>query len=157
MELLIDNIEFSEKVIEISENKLSNEILEEIIKNKNDDCIYEIEIDKNKIDKEESEKEEIIKKKKGRKSKKNKLEIENKKIKPVRLFPTLNKKIFDVIKINNNEYFFDTDFNILLDNDVIPIGFKENNKFIFYSEVDENIKQIKKDNKEVKKILDKII
>ena len=96
-----------------------------------------------------------VKKKKGRKSKKTKLlELEQAKtVIPVRLFPILNEKIFDVVKINGDEYFYDADFNILLDKKVVPIGLKLNSKYIFYSDTLINIKQVQNDNHEVKKIL----
>ena len=93
-----------------------------------------------------------VKKKKGRKSKKIKeLELEQEKPKePVKRFPKLSEKIFDVLKINDIEYFYDTDFNLLLDTHVVPVGFKYDKKFVFYSETNNNINQIKKDDNELK-------
>lgn len=99
-----------------------------------------------------------IKKKKGRKSKKNK-ELELEQLKPkeiVRPFPKLSEKIFDVLTIEGTEYFYDTDFNLLLDKDVEPVGFKVKDKFIFYSETSNIIENVKRDDLEVKKIFDNI-
>ena len=80
-----------------------------------------------------------IKKKKGRKSKQTKIleqeEIERNKV-PIKLFPNLKEKIFDVIKINDDEYFLDTDFGIIYNNEIKQIGIKKNDKYIFYSEID---------------------
>ncbi len=96
-----------------------------------------------------------IKKKKGRKSKKNKeLELEQTKPKEIiRAFPKLSEKIFDVLTIDGTEYFYDTDFNLLLDKDVEPVGFKDVKKFMFYSEISNVIENVKKDDLEVKNIL----
>lgn len=80
-----------------------------------------------------------IKKKKGRKSKQTKMleqeEIEKNKV-PIKLFPTLNEKIFDVVEINNMEYFLDSDFGILYNNEINQIGIKKNNKYMMYDEID---------------------
>ena len=80
-----------------------------------------------------------IKKKIGRKSKQTKIleqeEIERNKV-PIKLFPNLKEKIFDVIKINDDEYFLDTDFGIIYNNEIKQIGIKKNDKYIFYSEID---------------------
>lgn len=104
-----------------------------------------------------------IKKKKGRKSKKKelelKLELETKKENlMINKFPKLSEKIFDVLVINGIEYFYDTEFNILLDSNVIPVGFKlkHNNKFVFYSEITENSNMIKNDDYEVNNLINKI-
>jgi hypothetical protein len=99
-----------------------------------------------------------IKKKKGRKSKKNK-ELELEQLKPkeiIRPFPKLSEKIFDVLTIDGTEYFYDTDFNLLLDKDVEPVGFKVVDKFIFYSEISNVIENVKRDDLEVKKIFDNL-
>ena len=99
------------------------------------------------------------KKKKGRKSKKNKaLELE--KIKPKEIprpFPKLCEKIFDVLNIDKIEYFYDTDFNLLLDENVEPVGFKNKDKFIFYSETLKFTENIKKDDDEVKLLVKSLI
>lgn len=96
-----------------------------------------------------------IKKKKGRKSKKDKLlELQNvKPPEPVRLFPTLNEKIFDVVEIGGKEYYYDVDFSKLLDSTANYVGYKSDGKFVFYDRVSEQIEQIKRDNTEVEKIL----
>lgn len=84
-----------------------------------------------------------IKKKKGRKSKQTKIleqeELERNKI-PIKLFPTLNEKIFDVVKIDRVEYYLDTDFGILYNDEVKQIGIKKNDKYIMYD--DTNITKI---------------
>lgn len=84
-----------------------------------------------------------IKKKKGRKSKQTKIleqeELERNKI-PIKLFPTLNEKIFDVVKIDGVEYYLDTDFGILYNDEVKQIGIKKNDKYIMYD--DTNITKI---------------
>ena len=78
-----------------------------------------------------------VKKKKGRKSKQTKLleleEFERNKV-PVKLFPMLNEKIFDLVEINGKEYFLDTDFSILYDEKIKQVGIKKNNEYIMYSE-----------------------
>lgn len=96
-----------------------------------------------------------IKKKKGRKSKKDKLlEIQNAKPpEPIKVFPTLNEKIFDVVEIGGKEYFYDSDFNKLLDSNVNYIGYKLNGKFIFYDNINDDNEYLKNDNDEVQKIL----
>ena len=99
-----------------------------------------------------------VKKKKGRKSKKVKeLELgEEKPIEAIIRFPKLSEKIFDVLQISDVEYFYDTDFNLLLDSNVNPVGFKHDKKFIFYSETISDIDQVKKDNEEFKNIIEKV-
>ena len=98
-----------------------------------------------------------IKKKKGRKSKKVKQMEEQllneKKIENIRLFPSLNEKIFDLVKINSIEYFYDSDFNVLLNEQVEPIGYKNEDKYILYSEADKKIKKITLENTEVYDIM----
>jgi hypothetical protein len=98
-----------------------------------------------------------IKKKKGRKSKKVKqMEQEllnEKKVENIRLFPSLNEKIFDLVKINSIEYFYDSDFNVLLNEKVEPIGYKNEGKYIFYSEEDKKLKKITLENTEVYNIM----
>jgi len=99
-----------------------------------------------------------IKKKKGRKSKQTKLleqeELERNRV-PIKLFPTLNEKIFDVIEIDGVEYFLDSDFGILYDNEVKQIGIKKNNKYIMYDET--NItklnQQLETENKEISQLI----
>ncbi len=78
-------------------------------------------------------------KKKGRKSKQTKLleleELEKNKI-PVKLFPTLNEKIFDLVELDGKEYFLDLDFGTLYNNEIMLIGIKKNDKFMLYDEID---------------------
>lgn len=99
-----------------------------------------------------------IKKKKGRKSKLTKLleqeELERNKI-PIKLFPTLNEKIFDVVEIDGVEYFLDSDFGILYNDEIKQIGIKKNNKYIMYDEIDiTNLnQQLETDNKEISKFI----
>lgn len=101
------------------------------------------------------EKIRLIRKKKGRKSKVEKElldrlgELENKKkMDEIKLFPTLAEKIFDIVMIDSEEYFYDRELNLLLDINSIPIGFKNKleNNYIFYDS-----------NDDIKKILDQPI
>ena len=99
-----------------------------------------------------------VKKKKGRKSKQVKMleleEIEKNKV-PIKLFPTLSEKIFDVIKIGDNEYYLDTDFEIIYNSEIKQIGIKKNDKYMLYSEtdIDKLYKQVELDNNEITKII----
>jgi len=89
-------------------------------------------IGKNKNKKREGSKNAVeLKKKKG----KEKEEMERNKV-PIKLFPTLNEKIFDVIEIDGVEYFLDTDFGIIYNDEVKQVGIIKNNKYIMYSEMD---------------------
>jgi hypothetical protein len=154
MEKLDQNSNNVEIVVlnDIDNNLSVNETIENSIN------IIDLESDKNKINQDPNSNEIIIelpiKKKKGRKSKKIKqLEFEQEKqAEPVRRFPKLSEKIFDVLKINGTEYFYDKDFNLLLDSNVIPVGFKHDKKFVFYSETMDHINMVKKDDNEVKNI-----
>ena len=98
------------------------------------------------------------KKKKGRKSKQTKLleqeEMERNKV-PIKLFPTLNEKIFDVIEIDGVEYFLDTDFGIIYNDEVKQVGIIKNNKYIMYSEMDitKLNKQLETDDKEINQFI----
>jgi len=101
-----------------------------------------------------------IKKKKGRKSNKDKqLELEalEKNKVPPKLFPNLNEKIFDVIEIKGKEYFLDTNFGIIYDDETNQIGIKRKNEYIIYSDFDINFDkiklQLKSDDEEVKQII----
>lgn len=117
--------------------------------------LIDLKADINEINHDLNQMETIIelpiKKKKGRKSKKIKeLELEQQQPKePIIRFPKLSEKIFDVLKLDGVEYFYDTDFNLLLDINVVPVGFKYDKKFVFYSDTINNINQIKKDDKEL--------
>lgn len=115
-----------------------------------------IQVNLDNVDNINNSEQVIIKKKKGRKSKKNKLlelELEAKKEKEsIIKFPPRSEKIFDVVLIDEVEYFYDTDFNILLDIDSKPVGFKNNNKFIFYSEKNKEVNQEDKEENKVNKI-----
>jgi len=99
-----------------------------------------------------------IKKKKGRKSKQTKIleqkEIERNKV-PIKLFPTLNEKIFDVVKIDKVEYFLDTDFGILYNNEVKQIGIKKNNKYIMYDDtnITKLVQQLELDNNKISELI----
>lgn len=122
--------------LHILENDIYNECTENKIKNVEQELKVEQEITLS------------IKKKKGRKSKKDKLlelELLEKNKVPIKLFPNLNEKIFDVIKIKEKEYFFDTDFCILYDENINQVGFKKDkkdNKYIMYDELDLEINKI---------------
>lgn len=99
-----------------------------------------------------------IKKKKGRKSKKDKqleLEaIERNKV-PLKLFPLLNEKIFDVIEIKGSEYFFDSDFRIIYDENINQVGIRRDGKYIIYADfgIDKIEEQMKLDDEIVKQII----
>jgi hypothetical protein len=86
-----------------------------------------------------------IKKKKGRKSKQTKIleleEMEKNKV-PIKLFPTLNEKIFDVINIDCKEYYLDSDFGIIYNDEINQIGIKKNDKYILYSELEYKINEL---------------
>jgi hypothetical protein len=100
-----------------------------------------------------------VKKKKGRKSKQTKLleqeELERKRV-PKKLFPTLNEKIFDVVEIDGVEYFLDTDFEILYNNEVKQIGIKKNNKYMMYDEINTTKlnQQLETDDKEISQFIE---
>ena len=99
-----------------------------------------------------------IKKKKGRKSKKDKqLELEaleRNKV-PPKLFPNLNEKIFDVIEIKGTEYFLDSDFGIIYDENTNQVGIKRKGEYILYADfgIDKIETQLKLDNEEVERII----
>lgn len=110
--------------------------------------------------------ESPVKKKKGRKSKQTKLleleELEKNKV-PIKLFPTLNEKIFDVVEIDGTEYFLDTDFGILYNDKIKQIGIKKNGKYIMYDDIDDIDKQnkeleiemeIKMENNKINKLIE---
>jgi len=140
----------------LANNNKTNDSINDLIENINDENING-ENNKDNID---TIIEIPIKKKKGRKSKKIKeLELglglglgleQEKTIEPVRRFPKLSEKIFDVLQINETEYYYDTNFNLLLDANVEPVGFKHDKKFIFYSDINDIINQIKLDDEKVK-------
>ena len=101
-----------------------------------------------------------IKKKKGRKSKKDKqLELEalEKNKVPPKLFPNLNEKIFDVIEIKSREYFLDTNFGIIYDDEINQVGIKRKDEYIMYSnfniDIDKIETQLKLDGEEVEQII----
>ena len=58
-----------------------------------------------------------------------------------------------MIEIEGKEYFYDADFNKLLDSSVNYVGYKLNGKYIFYDDVNKGIGQIQTENAEVEKIL----
>ena len=99
-----------------------------------------------------------IKKKKGRKSKLTKKleqeQLEKNKI-PIKLFPNLNEKIYDVIKIGKDEYFLDKDFNVIYDDKINQVGFIYNSKYILFSdmEMDKDNKQYELNIQEIKNII----
>jgi hypothetical protein len=138
----------------LENNKINNQISTQNINIYISDNI----LNKNELNKID-EIEIPIKKKKGRKSKKMKLleleELERKK-EPIILFPTLNEKIFDIIEINEKEYFFDSDFNIIYDDTVTQVGIKKNNKYILYSEFNKINEQIEIDNNNLIQIMNNI-
>lgn len=99
-----------------------------------------------------------IKKKKGRKSKKDKqLELEaleRNKV-PPKLFPNLNEKIFDVIEIKGKEYFLDTNFGIIYNDETNQVGIKRENKYIMFDDfgINKIMTQLKLDDDEVSQII----
>ena len=160
---IVDNSELeysssnsTNKLVENLINEPINVPINDLINVSINDSINELI--KNNIENNETIVELPVKKKKGRKSKKVKeLELgEEKPIEPVKRFPKLSEKIFDVLQISDVEYFYDTDFNLLLDSNVNPVGFKHDKKFIFYSETINDINQVKKDDEEFNNIIEKI-
>ncbi len=109
-----------------------------------------LRINEYELEPELMERIKLIKKKKGRKSKiekelLNRLNIlENKKkMNEIKTFPTLAEKIFDVIPIESEEYFYDRELNLLMNANSKPIGFKDKitEKFVFY-DTDNQIEKI---------------
>lgn len=76
------------------------------------------------------------KKKKGRKTKLIKMleqeELKRNKV-PIKLFPNLNEKIFDLVQIDGMEYFLDNEFGIVYNNNVEQVGIKKNDSYMFYN------------------------
>lgn len=56
-----------------------------------------------------------------------------------------SNKIFDVIKINEQMYFYDKELNYLWDEDVNLVGIKDNNTIILWSDIDLIINQMQND------------
>ena len=81
------------------------------------------------------------------------IDLNKTKINKNKSIPILSEKIFDVIQINNNEYFFDRDLNLLLDIETNPVGFYSNKKYIFYSEFNFDKDKLLNDNKEIDRIM----
>lgn len=121
-----------------------NEILE-ISKNNINNINNYIEKQINQVQSQDTQQIIPIKKKKGRKSKQTKLleqeEIERNRVIP-KLFPELNEKIFDVIKIKDKEYFLDCEFGIIYDENIKHVGIKKNNEYLMYSDMENNINKI---------------
>jgi len=158
-----DEIETNNSLNKLIDNKIEYSDSEELLES--DTNVKEIIIKKKRgrklkknIQEELDINKEIIvvKNRKGRKSKKNIQEELNKNllIKPEKIIP--NEKIFDLVEINNIEYFYDIEFNILLDENVVPVGFKKEKNFILYSESIINKEKILDDNDKIKKIMEKI-
>lgn len=120
-----------------TENCSINKIIENSIINEN--VLEEIVIEK-----------ASTKKKKGRKPK-IKIELKINKVIKKKIIK-LKNKIFNIIKIDNVEYFYDIEFNILSDKNYEPVGFKYENKIILYSEITNLNNQIKQDNIEINNI-----
>lgn len=75
--------------------------------------------------------------------KSTKIEIDNMRDK-------LTYKIFDVIKIEDNNYFLDKESKIIWDSDVNIIGLiKNTNSLIFFSEIDKIINSLNDDTIEI--------
>lgn len=66
-------------------------------------------------------------------------------------------KIYDIININGNEYFFDKNINLLLDYNINPIGFFNKNKYILYDDLKVENEKIIIENKKVERILNNFI
>jgi hypothetical protein len=132
-----------DKLKKLKENTLENKnnIFKKLIF-----IINRIIFNKKMFESNNNDKIEIpIKKKKGRKSKQTKIleleEMEKNKV-PIKLFPTLNEKIFDVINIDCKEYYLDTDFGIIYNDEINQIGIKKNDKYILYSELEYKINEL---------------
>jgi hypothetical protein len=130
-----DNLN-KDKILEIGKNNVNNYIENQINQN---------ELQKVETDAQPNIPMLPIKKKKGRKSKQTKLleqeEIERNRV-PPKLFPELNEKIFDVIKINDKEYFLDCEFGTIYDEDIKHVGIIKNNEYLMYSDIENNISKI---------------
>jgi|688.fasta_scaffold1033027_2 hypothetical protein len=72
------------------------------------------------------------------KKKANKEQIDN-------LKSSLFFKIFDIIKINSETYYLDREFNLIWDKDKQIVGIIDNNKNLFFNEMDEIIDTVKKE------------
>ncbi len=76
---------------------------------------------------------------------------------PPKLFPNLNEKIFDVIEIKSREYFLDTNFGIIYDDEINQVGIKRKDEYIMYSnfniDIDKIETQLKLDGEEVEQII----
>lgn len=144
----------SSNIYSILDNNINDDEIEKL-KTSNISTHFNKQVD---FDLEEQEVILQIKKKKGRKSKKDKqLELEalEKNKVPPKLFPNLNEKIFDVIEIKGKEYFLDTNFNIIYDEETNQVGIKRKNEYIIYSDfgIDKIESQLELDDKEVEQII----
>jgi septum formation inhibitor-activating ATPase MinD len=65
----------------------------------------------------------------------------------------LSNKIFDVIIINNEIYFFDKESKYIWNNDIELVGIKSNNELYLWSDIDYIFNIINEDNTKIKNIL----
>ena len=85
-----------------------------------------------------------------------KIIIENIKKKEPMVFSDTTK-IYDIININGNEYFFDKNINLLLDYNINPIGFFNKSKYILYDDLKVENEKIIIENQKVERIINKIL
>lgn len=57
---------------------------------------------------------------------------------------SLYYKIFDILNIDNKKYYLDREFNLIWNSDKEIVGLIDNNKNIFFDEIDKIITDIKK-------------
>ena len=55
----------------------------------------------------------------------------------------LGYKVFDIQEIDNTTYYIDTNWNLIWDSDVNIVGFIQNNKYVFFTEIDKIIECVK--------------
>ena len=58
---------------------------------------------------------------------------------------SLYYKIFDILKLNEQTYYLDKEFNLIWDEKKEVVGIINNNKYIFFSDIDKIIDSVKKD------------
>ncbi len=54
----------------------------------------------------------------------------------------LEYKIFDIEEINNSIFYMDRNWNVIWDDNINIVGFIQNNKYVFFSEIDEIINSL---------------
>ncbi len=67
-----------------------------------------------------------------------------------------SEKIYDVITLNEKKYFIDKQVCHILDEDTNVVGIIDKNKYIWFSECDDLMEKLKKEDKEVDEIYKEI-